>query len=109
MLLEVLDELVLAAELLVVAEVVHALVRQEAALVELGDELLLAPDHVPLLALDALPPAPLEGLEDAVGEVGAEADGGAACGRRYMSAWFSFLISLRKCSPMFLTNDAKII
>jgi hypothetical protein len=83
-LLEVLDELVLAAELLVVAEVVDTLMREQSLLVELGDELLLAPDHVPLLALHALPPSPLEGLQNAVSEIGAEADVGTACGRGYM-------------------------
>jgi hypothetical protein len=76
MFLEVLDELVLAAKLLVVPEVVHPLMRQQPLLVQLRYELLLTPNHVPLIALDTFPAAMFEGVQYAVGEIGAEANGG---------------------------------
>jgi hypothetical protein len=78
MFLEVLDQLVFPAEFVVVAEVVNFLVGGQFALVEFVDELLLAPDHVPLLALHSLPPSQLERLQDAVAKIGAESHGGTA-------------------------------
>ena len=77
MLFEVFDELVFPAQFVVIPKVVDFLVRRQFFLIEFGNELFFAPDDVPLGIVDCGVPSALECLEDAVGEVRFELDGGA--------------------------------
>lgn len=71
--LDILRQQILPADLVVVAEVVDALLGEEADLIErFGDVLLLAPVDIPIVVLGLVVLAGSQGLLDAVGEVGLE-------------------------------------
>lgn len=78
MLFQIFDQLVFPAELLVVLEMVDLLMRGQFFIVELWDVLFLTPDDVPAIVFYLLLLSALEGLKDAVGEVGAVSNLGAA-------------------------------
>lgn len=80
MFLQILDELVLATELLIIPKVIDFLMRQQSLLVQFGNKLLLTPYDIPLVTIHPFPSSPLERLQNAVGKIGPEAYMRAALG-----------------------------
>ena len=96
MFLEIADEEILATEFKVVAEVIDALVGLQTFLIYFVDELLFAPDDVPVILVGLLVMLLLKPLQNAVGEVGAVLDARAEWQWAYIWEWNSLLMLLRK-------------